>query len=97
MSKKPIKTRIHKAIFVSVAVGVFVGLTAAALMMYIAWEHNPQLEYHVPGNIHWGHWLFLGFLWFAMVASGISLELSLVSVGIICVPSRSQDLTSEGV
>ncbi len=77
-------------------VGVLVGLAVAALIMYIAWVHNPQLEYHEPGNIHWGHWLFLGFLWFAMVAGGVTLVLSLVSVGIIWLSSRTQDPTSEG-
>ncbi len=97
MSKKPVKLRITKAVFVSIAVGGLVGLMVAALFMYVAWDHNPQLEYHEPGTIHWGQWLSLGILWFAIVGGGLSLVLSIALVLYIGLSRRTHDPTSEDV
>jgi hypothetical protein len=46
----------------------FIGALVAALMMYIAWDHNPQLAFHEDGIIHWGAWLTIGVTWFAAIA-----------------------------
>lgn len=44
------------------------GVVVAALMMYVAWEHNPQGEFHDETGIHWFYWLGIGFSWFATIA-----------------------------
>lgn len=32
--------------------------------MYVAWEHNPQYEFHdYLGNVDWSHWLLIGASW----------------------------------
>lgn len=37
-------------------------------MMYVAWEHNPQGEFHDDTGVHWLYWLGIGFSWFVAVA-----------------------------
>jgi hypothetical protein len=32
--------------------------------MYIAWQHNPQCEFHCEGIINWSNWLAVGSAWF---------------------------------
>ena len=44
--------------------GAVIGLLLAALMMYIAWQHNPDGEFHEAGVVH-ARWLRLGLAWFA--------------------------------
>ena len=43
------------------AVGALLGLPIAALMMYIAWQHNPEGEFHDAGVIH-AAWFQLGLV-----------------------------------
>lgn len=43
------------------------GLLVGGLMMYAAWQHNPQGEFHDETGVHWGYWLLLGFLWFIFI------------------------------
>ena len=50
---------IIRRLLLSVLAGVFVG----AVMMYLAWEHNPQCEFHCEGTIYWGHWFLIGVSW----------------------------------
>jgi hypothetical protein len=38
-------------------------LAVAALMMYIAWQHNSQGELYEAGEIHWAAWLAVGWSW----------------------------------
>jgi heme/copper-type cytochrome/quinol oxidase subunit 2 len=45
-----------------------IGAIVAGAMMYIAWDHNPQLRFHEDGVIHWGEWLTIGVSWFAVIA-----------------------------
>jgi hypothetical protein len=45
-----------------------VAAAIAALAMYAAWNHNPQLVFHENGVIHWGAWLAVGISWFATIA-----------------------------
>ena len=33
-------------------------------MMYVAWQHNPQGEFHDTAGINWLNWLAIGFSWF---------------------------------
>lgn len=44
------------------------GLCLGALMMYAAWDHNPQGEFHDETGIHWLTWLGIGFSWLVAVA-----------------------------
>ena len=39
-------------------------LAIAALMMYVAWQHNSQGEFHEDGMVHWASWLAVGWSWF---------------------------------
>jgi len=41
-----------------------VGLILALLMMYVAWEHNPQCEIVDDGIIDFEYWIEIGFSWF---------------------------------
>lgn len=66
-----------RALLLAAAAGILV----AAPMMYIAWQHNPQGDFHEAGRIHWGPWLSVGFNWFvlpfslgAIVAAGLWFE-----------------------
>ena len=57
------------------AIAIVAGILAApitGLMMYAAWEHNPQGAIHEMGVdgallIHWRYWILLGATWFAPV------------------------------
>ena len=40
------------------------GLFIAVLSLYVAWQHNPQCEFHCEGTIYWGAWLTIGLSWF---------------------------------
>jgi hypothetical protein len=53
--------------------GIVSGLLVAALVMYVAWQHNAQGEIHDEFGVHWGYWLLVGFSWFVPVAVTISL------------------------
>lgn len=52
-----------------VILGVFtlIGLAVGAFMMYVAWKHNPQGEFHDETRVFWGYWLLLGFSWFVAI------------------------------
>ncbi len=48
------------------------GAAVAAFMMFAAWQHNPQGEFHELASdgselVHWGYWGLLGVLWFLFV------------------------------
>jgi hypothetical protein len=49
------------------------------LMMYIAWDHNPQLAFHEEGIIHWGAWLTIGVTWFLAIA-GVPCAIALAAL-----------------
>lgn len=52
---------------VALATGIVAGALVGGLMMSIAWEHNPQGEFHEAGVIHWGSWLAVGMSWALVV------------------------------
>ncbi len=60
------------------------------IMMSIAWEHNPQGEFHGYGTIHWGHWFLLGFLWFIPTCVVATLLYACFAVGTVFVISRGR-------
>ena len=57
------------AILITLAPGLLLG----AVMMYVAWDHNPQGEFHEAGIIHWDAWLTVGLSWFFAVSAVITL------------------------
>ncbi|TVT47116.1 MAG: hypothetical protein FHK82_18200 [Sedimenticola thiotaurini] len=46
---------------------VLFGLAAGALVMYLAWQHNPQCEIHCDGGVYWSFWFMLGLSAFTPV------------------------------
>lgn len=58
-----------------VLLGSAVGLMVAAVIMYIAWDHNAQGEIHNEFGVSWGYWLLIGLSWFVPVAAASSLVL----------------------
>lgn len=47
-----------------VAASSICGLGLGGVMMYIAWQHNPQCSIHCPElGVSWGSWLFIGISW----------------------------------
>ena len=56
------------------------GLLLAGLMMYAAWQHNPQGEFHDETGVRWGYWLLLGFLWFIFI-TGVPYAIGLGVLG----------------
>lgn len=58
-------------------VGVAAGVVIGGLMMSIAWDHNPQGEFHGASGVQWRTWLSLGLSWFAVVAApGVVISLA---------------------
>jgi uncharacterized membrane protein YqjE len=55
-----------------------IAVAVAALMMYIAWAHNPQYAFHEDGAVHWGPWLAIGLTWFLAIA-GIPCVIAFVA------------------
>jgi hypothetical protein len=49
------------------SISVLFGTALGGVIMYIAWQHNPQGEFHQAGTVHWAHWLSLGGLWAALI------------------------------
>ncbi len=60
-----------------IALAALVVATAlASLMMYLAWEHNPQGTFHESDDgailVHWGAWLAIGASWFVLVSLSVA-------------------------
>ena len=46
---------------ISVVISLCMGLASGALVMWMAWQHNPQCEIHcAETGIDWAYWLTLG-------------------------------------
>ena len=45
--------------------------------MSIAWQHNPQCEFHCEGVVHWGNLITVGASWFMA---------SFIGLFVFCVP-----------
>lgn len=63
---------------INLIVSTVIGIILAFLMMYIAWEHNPQCEFHCEGTIHFGSLIIIGVSWF--IASFIVIFLSILII-----------------
>ena len=51
----------------STVAGSVLGALVGGLMMYIAWQHNPQGEFHDIDGVHWLSWVGVGLSWFVAV------------------------------
>ena len=38
----------------------------SGIAMYIAWQHNPQCEFHCEDVINWYNWFNVGLSWFIL-------------------------------
>jgi hypothetical protein len=47
---------------------LLVGTLWAALMMYAAWEHNPQARFHEGGIVQWADWMSVGAIHFVVAS-----------------------------
>jgi hypothetical protein len=61
-----------RALATVAALCALAGVVVAALAMWIAWDHNPQREFHelaADGTqlIHWGWWATVGLSWFLVI------------------------------
>jgi len=45
------------------SISLLVGLLLAMFNMYVAWQHNPQCEFHCDGTINWLNWFGVGASW----------------------------------
>jgi hypothetical protein len=53
--------------------------------MWVAWDHNPQGEFHEAGVIHWREWAPIGVLWAGAVFAVVFVPvLVLASADRIC-------------
>jgi hypothetical protein len=66
------KSTYKRKILTSSIVGLFLGILSASFMMYAAWDHNLQNEFHneITGVINWSQWLVIGASWLFVI--GIS-------------------------
>ena len=48
----------------NIIISSIVGLILAFLMMYVAWEHNPQCEIVDDEVINFKYWIEIGLSWF---------------------------------
>lgn len=55
----------------AVVPGILFGFVVSAMMMYFAWQHNPQGEIHSGEVVEWGYLLQIGASWF-LVSTAIS-------------------------
>jgi hypothetical protein len=73
-----------RAITMLLACCALVGVAVAAIMMFVAWQYNPQGEFHELASdgsqvVHWGTWGLIGILWFL----GVFVPISVVGTGVI--------------
>jgi len=57
----------------SAIVAVWCGALAGLFMVYVAWQHNPQQEFHGEGGVNWSGLGLIGSSWFVVVAGGVFL------------------------
>ncbi len=62
-------------------IGLGVGVALGAVMMAIAWDHNPQGAIHDGGRVSWGPWLAIGASWGLPAALGAGALAGLVLRG----------------
>lgn len=67
VSLSPLRSRFLSALTAS----VLFGLPAAALGMYVAWQHNAGGEIHSAGYVDWGYLLLHGLAYFCLTGGPI--------------------------
>ena len=53
-------------------------MLVGGLMMYIAWQHNPQGEFHGTNGVEWSAWLLVGASWFVPVTVAAAVVVGVV-------------------
>lgn len=53
----------HRYLIAVLGFAIAIGFVAGGLVMYAAWQHNPQCEFHCDGVIHWETWLLHGAMY----------------------------------
>jgi hypothetical protein len=51
---------------------------SGCVVLYIAWQHNPQCEFHCEGVVNWSVWLPYGLAAFVLVFAVASVALALL-------------------
>lgn len=85
-----------RAWVLAVLVGFLPAGVVAALMLYVAWQHNPQGEFHEAGIVHWGSWLSIGAVWFVPCGAPVALLARLVLAAFTESRSPMSDRESAG-
>lgn len=69
------------ALALIVAFNLF-GLLLASVMLFVAWQHNPQGSFHDPEGdaVHWRAWLPVGLSWWFLL--GLLPSLLVLCVGL---------------
>ena len=64
-------------------ISVCAGLLLAGLLMWMAWDHNPQCEIHcAEQGVDWGRWLALGAAGWLLGFFGCMLACQRVDTGV---------------
>jgi len=56
------------------------GVLIAAIMMFVAWQHNPQGVIFDQAGVHWKYWMVLGCFWFALAFLVIFLPFLMLKI-----------------
>jgi len=72
-------------------VAAIVGLGVSILMVYVAWQHNPQGEFHGEGYVNWLDIGLLGGSWFSVITITVgAILLAITYIGSRLVNSDSK-------
>lgn len=77
-------------------VGFLPGGLVATLMLYVAWQHNPQGEFYEGSVVHWGSWLGVGASWFVVIGVPTALFTRLVLVPFTAPRGPNEERESPG-
>jgi hypothetical protein len=62
----------------SAIAGCVLGIMVSGFVMYAAWDHNPQGEFHGTNGVQWLHWFGLGLSWFVPICVLITIVVGAV-------------------
>src|SRR5580765_5635892 len=60
------KTRAPDLWVRAVGLSSAIALGVSVVVMWIAWQHNPQGEFHEQRDVSWGSWLYVGASWYVV-------------------------------
>jgi len=68
---------IKKITKMSLIIAFIFGMIASLFMIYIAWQHNPQQEFHTENLIYWNNLIPIGLSWLIAV-SGTTFTFTII-------------------